>query len=66
MAHELKFRKARILMVEKQSAKTKVKKPKEAHRSALKTRLRISKYGNIYIETRLNKKDINPTKKRKK
>ena len=65
MAHKLNFRKARILVVEKKTTKKKGKKTKDAHRKALKTRLRISKYGNIYIETRLNKSDINPTKKPK-
>lgn len=52
MAHKLKFRKARILVVERQITKKKVKKTKEAQRKALKTRLRISKYGNIYTESK--------------
>lgn len=63
MAHKLIFRKARTLVVKKQTAKKGVDKEKDAQRKALKPGLRISKYGTIYTETRANRSDINPSKK---
>lgn len=62
MAHKLKFRKARTLVVKKQTAKKGVSKKLDAQRKALKPGLRISKSGNLYTETRANRSDINPDK----
>lgn len=63
MAHKLKFRKARTLAVKKQTGKKSGSKKLDAKRKAMKPGLRISKYGNLYTETRANRSDINPTKK---
>ena len=63
MAHKLVFRKARTLVVKKQTSKTGVNKEKAAPRRALKPGLRISKTGNVYTETRANRSDVNPSKK---
>ncbi len=63
MAHKLVFRKARTLVVKKQTSKTGVNKEKDAQRRALKPGLRISKTGNVYTETRANRSDVNPSKK---
>ncbi len=63
MAHKLKFRKTRVLVVKKQTAKNRGSKNLDAKRKALKQGLRISKSGNIYTETRANRSDINPSKK---
>lgn len=63
MGHRLKFRKARVVAIKKQTAKNRVSRKKDAERKALKPGIRVSKTGSIYTETRANRSDINPTKK---
>ena len=63
MAHKLIFRKARTLLVKKQTAKKDVDKNLDAQRTALRPGLRISKYGTIYTETIANRSYIDPSKK---
>lgn len=57
MAHKLKFRKARIIVVEKDTTKKKINKADDTRHKALKTKFRVSKYGNLYIETRAKRSD---------
>jgi len=63
MAHKLIFRKARTLVVKKQTSKTGVNKEKDEQRKALKPGMRISRTGRIYTETRANRSDIDPSQK---
>jgi len=63
MAHKLVFRKARTLVVKKQTEKIGVDKKSDAQRKAMRAGVRVSRTGRIYIEQRANRSDINPTKK---
>ena len=62
-AHRLKFRKARTLLPKKQTHIESTNKESDKKRTALKPGLRISKYGNLYTETRANRSDKNPKNK---
>ena len=62
MTKKLKYKFTQLLLVKKQTATANSNSELDAKRKALKPGIRLSKFGNVYTETRENHSDVNPKK----